>query len=301
MIKSSLKYLPEFDVYLVDAYGPFVGKNGVLKSAIAVMAELVAKGKQVHVLSNTASLSAAAMNSYAKKGLVQGVHYNTIFTSGQFAYEAIQAQKLPVKGYKLYCFCTANFKKSENLPAIFNNSVYSVVDTIEDADFAYCGIPQINGEDRLGVDEFLPELQRIKKAGLTLVCANPDLRVNEGGQFVVRQGTIAQIYEEMGGNVVRYGKPDVGVFERVLQDYKGSREKVLMIGDTLGTDILGANRAGIKSCLVLDGGVTEYTLQQQGRSVSEESVKDLILSQEARPDFICRRMSENNDCLKSVA
>ena len=295
MIKSSLKYLPEFDVYLVDAYGPFVGKNGVLKSAIAVMAELVAKGKQVHVLSNGTNLSTTAMDSYARKGLFKGKHYNTILTSGQFAYEVIQSQKLPVKGYKLYCFGTANFKNPEKLPAIFNDSVYSVVDTIEDADFAYCGIPQINGEDRLEVDEFLPELQRIKKAGLTLVCANPDLRANEGGQFVVRQGTIAQIYEEMGGNVVRYGKPDVGIFERVLKDYEGSREKVLMIGDTLGTDILGANRAGIKSCLVLDGGVTEYTLQQQCKNVSEESVKDLILSQEARPDFICWRMSEDED------
>ena len=142
------------------------------------------------------------------------------------------------------------------------------------------------------ITEFVPGLAEIKKAGLALVCANPDLRANEGGRFVVRQGMICEAYEQMGGKVIRYGKPDARIFDRVLADYGIARERVLMIGDTLGTDILGANRAGIKSCLVLDGGITEYALQEQGLAVTEENVAELAHAQGAVPDYVCRRMSE---------
>lgn len=292
MIYPSLKYLSDFDVYLVDAYGPFVGASGVSQTAIQVMADLVAAGKKVCVLSNGSELAADAVNSYHKKGLLAGVHFNGFMTSGQFTYEAIQKRELPVLGTKFFVFGTANFKKPEKLPTIFNGSAYSVVDKVEEADFVYCGIPQINGEDRLEMTDFLPGLAEIKKAGLALVCANPDLRANEGGRFVVRQGLVCETYEKMGGRVVRYGKPDARIFDRILSGYDVARERVLMIGDTLGTDILGANRAGIKSCLVLDGGMTEYALKQKGQAVTEENVMAFINGQNAVPDYICRRMSE---------
>lgn len=292
MIYTSLKDLPDFDLYLVDAYGPFVGAAGVSQAAIQVMADLVAAGKKVCVLSNASELAGDAVSRYHRKGLLSGVHYNSFMTSGQFVYEAIQRGALPVPGNKFYVFGVANFRDPEKLPTIFNDSVYEVVDTVQEADFAYCGIPQINGEDRMEITEFVPGLAEIKKAGLALVCANPDLRANKGGRFVVRQGIICEAYEQMGGKVIRYGKPDARIFDRVLADYGIARERVLMIGDTLGTDILGANRAGIKSCLVLDGGMTEYALEQRGWAVTEENIAALAHAQGAIPDYVCRRMSE---------
>lgn len=43
------------------------------------------------------------------------------------------------------------------------------------------------------------------------------------------------------------GKPDVRIFEHVLETTGAKREEAIMVGDNLMTDILGANRAGIKS------------------------------------------------------
>ena len=63
------------------------------------------------------------------------------------------------------------------------------------------------------------------------------------------------------------------------------RDKVLMIGDTLGTDILGANRAGIKSCLTIFGGVTEQRAKEKGVSVDE-----FIKNSEAIPDFVVNKI-----------
>lgn len=43
------------------------------------------------------------------------------------------------------------------------------------------------------------------------------------------------------------GKPDVRIFEHVLETTETEKEEALMVGDNLMTDILGANRAGIRS------------------------------------------------------
>lgn len=43
------------------------------------------------------------------------------------------------------------------------------------------------------------------------------------------------------------GKPDKGIFEHALSLVSLQKDEVIMVGDNLNTDILGANRAGIKS------------------------------------------------------
>jgi putative hydrolase of the HAD superfamily len=43
------------------------------------------------------------------------------------------------------------------------------------------------------------------------------------------------------------GKPDPSIFEHVLERLTLQKEDVIMVGDNLMTDILGANRAGIQS------------------------------------------------------
>lgn len=46
------------------------------------------------------------------------------------------------------------------------------------------------------------------------------------------------------------GKPDVSIFKHALHQLGVSNKEALMVGDNLNTDILGANRAKIKSVLV---------------------------------------------------
>ncbi len=43
------------------------------------------------------------------------------------------------------------------------------------------------------------------------------------------------------------GKPDKGIFEHALSLMSLQKDEAVMVGDNLNTDILGANRAGIKS------------------------------------------------------
>jgi 4-nitrophenyl phosphatase len=49
------------------------------------------------------------------------------------------------------------------------------------------------------------------------------------------------------------GKPEGAIFQMALKRFNATPETTLMVGDRLNTDILGANRLGITTALVLTG------------------------------------------------
>lgn len=58
------------------------------------------------------------------------------------------------------------------------------------------------------------------------------------------------ISEEIG-----FEKPDVRYFERVFEDIEGfDKERAIIIGDSLSSDILGAVNCGVDSCFFTPGG-----------------------------------------------
>ncbi len=278
---------------IVDAYGVFNFGQGISKPVIETFKSWIELGKQVYILSNTTATNEGTIKSYEKKGVLKGVHYTDLLTSGQFAYEDIQLGNLPIEGKKYYVFGTANFKKSDPVPAIFANSPYELVAKVEEANFIYCGIPQLLDEegcpyDSTEISDFTVQIDLLVNTGVPLVCANPDMTANEGGRFVVRQGSIAKLWAERQGKVVMYGKPDPRVFDALIARYCPDvpKEQILMIGDTLRTDIKGAQLAGIKGCLVIEGGVTEYEMARD-----KFSLLDYILKERVLPDCIYDRVS----------
>lgn len=281
------------EIIIVDAYGVFNFGQGISPNAIATFKQWLQEGKKVYVLSNTTALNEGAIKSYAKKGVIKGVHYTDMMTSGQYAGEDIQAGNLPVNGKNYYVFGTANFKSTNPVPAIFEGSEYKVVENIADADFIYCGIPQLKNEsgevyDTTEAEDFREMVKELAKSGLPMVCANPDKTANEGGRFVVRQGTIAEMYENFGGKVILYGKPDRRIFDNLIERFGLSeidRLKMMMIGDTLRTDIKGASAAGIPSVLVLEGGVSEMEMQRRDMTLEE-----YIMAEGVEPTLIWKRV-----------
>lgn len=283
-------------IVIVDAYGVFNFGQGISIPVLKEFQKWMSEGKRVYILSNTTATNANAEKNYAKKGVIKGVDYTDILTSGQYASEDIQAGKLPIKGNRYYVFGTANFKSEKPIPSLFDGSSYQCVERLEEADFIYCGIPQLTNEDgekydSVKISDFAPMVKELAISGKTLVCANPDKRANEGGRFVIRQGSIAELYEKLGGKVVYYGKPDPRIFEALIARYcpEVPKDKIVMIGDTCTTDILGAHRAGIEAILTIEGGVTEYLMEKHQNGFAEylETLPEM-----ARPDEVWSRVSE---------
>jgi len=104
------------------------------------------------------------------------------------------------------------------------------------------------------LDTYKGMLADFRTRNLTLLCANPDIVVQRGNKLVFCAGAIARAYEAIGGRAVYFGKPHPPVYETVssfLRERGGTRP--LAIGDGLGTDIRGANAAGLDALFIADG------------------------------------------------
>ena len=102
------------------------------------------------------------------------------------------------------------------------------------------------------VADYTSRLEAMRAKGLTMLCANPDLVVHRGAKLVYCAGSLAQAYEQMGGQVIYYGKPHLPVYDMALKA-AGNPKRPLAVGDGLFTDIRGANAAKLPVLFIADG------------------------------------------------
>ena len=97
---------------------------------------------------------------------------------------------------------------------------------------------------------------RLLARRLPMICANPDVKVERGGELIWCAGALAADYQARGGEVIYAGKPHLPIYERALGIIDAlagrpvSKDAVLAIGDGLETDLRGAHTAGLPSVFI---------------------------------------------------
>ena len=110
-------------------------------------------------------------------------------------------------------------------------------------------------------DDFRERLRTCVDRGLVMVCANPDRIVQRGAKTIFCAGALADVYVELGGEVVMAGKPYAPIYQRAyaegsrLLGRKVPRARLLAIGDGLRTDVEGANGQGLDVLFTAASGV----------------------------------------------
>lgn len=282
-----------FPGILLDAYGVFWGGNrlGPLEGATEAMQHLVSQGKIVGILSNSTQQAESEILKIQDHGLIQGIHYHFFLTSGSIAKAFFRQPTLPfaTPHQKFWTFGEMN-ASSRSYQSIFEHSPFQETPHIEEADFIYIMVPQLKGRDQTNAQVFEAAIAKIAPYGLPMVCANPDQFAHEGNppQAVVRQGSIAQCYEKMGGTVFYIGKPYPLAYQEALKAFRqfnlSNPNDILMIGDTPETDIRGAKKAKMQSALVIESGIVADRLRQNPHYVLPET---------DTPDFYLRRFSDD--------
>lgn len=111
------------------------------------------------------------------------------------------------------------------------------------------------------VGEGSPSNERLTKAhellekGARLVATNPDNWCPvKGNQTRPGAGALAAYLEASSGQRAYFlGKPNPYMFFRARRKLHGGTREVMMVGDTMETDIRGAIEIGMQACLVLTG------------------------------------------------
>ena len=121
-------------------------------------------------------------------------------------------------------------------------------------------------------DDYRAELKEGVDRGLPMLCANPDKQVRVGGKLYWCAGALADVYEDLGGQVIYPGKPYAPIYKLALERVAtmgAPARNILCIGDSPATDVRGARGQGFDSLYVGTG------LKQHGPDFGAE-VTDLL-------------------------
>ncbi len=133
-----------------------------------------------------------------------------------------------------------------------------------------------------------PEFLYAKQKGLKLLCANPDIVVDRGDTREWCAGALAKLYTEMGGESLYFGKPHPPVYDLARRRLAGlGREipddRILAIGDGIGTDIKGALGENIDSLFITGGLALVETLTVD--DPDQKALDDFVASQQITPTY----------------
>jgi HAD superfamily hydrolase (TIGR01459 family) len=149
---------------------------------------------------------------------------------------------------------------------------------LEEADYIVC--TGLFDDETETAEDYRTMMLQARAHHLPLICANPDIVVERGDRLIYCAGAIAELYRELGGEVIFYGKPHRPIYERAMAlaaERRGkptSLDRVLAIGDSVRTDLTGALGFGI-DCLFLTRGI--HSEQFEGiDQLDPASVKELF-------------------------
>ena len=223
-----------YDIFVIDLWG--VMHNGVLlnDNAMGAIDKLSKESKKIIFLSN-APRPNEQVREFLKKLKMKEKYLKNIITSGDAAMKEINKNKFGKLFYHLG-------------PSRDDSIFYKIKENrtnLEDSDFILCtGLFDEHEDDLNFYKDFLKH--SISKK---LICTNPDLTVHRGKEEEYCAGSIAKVFETLGGRVVYFGKPYKEIYDMCFK----SQEKVLAIGDNLRTDIKGANNLNVDSVFISEG------------------------------------------------
>ena len=164
-----------------------------------------------------------------------------------------------------------------------DSSIYrglnAVLAPLEQADYLVC--TGLLDDETETAEDYRPMMLKARERNLPFICANPDIVVERGDRLVYCAGAIAELYRELGGEVIFYGKPHRPIYERAMELAAEQRqgqsvrpERVLAIGDSVRTDLAGAHGFGI-DCLFVTRGIHSEEFEGVDQ-LDPASVKELF-------------------------
>ncbi|NLP57587.1 TIGR01459 family HAD-type hydrolase [Lutibacter sp. B1] len=280
-IDSFIEIAKNYKAIFFDSFGVFKNYDGVIPGAEKTLNKLRNEGIDYIILTNDASKSPEMLaKDYLKLGYTN-VPADKFVSSGMLAKDFIKNKLTSGKIAYLGTEQSASYITNHKMSAIpveelnFNNEALNSIKALvflDDEGFHWKR--SINNTVNL-----------LRVRNIPVIVANTDLiyPVNEN-DIAVASGAIADLVEKIvGKHFIHFGKPDVQIFNYAYEHINPNRlydkKDILMVGDTLTTDIIGANKFGIDTALVLTGN----TIPDQ----AEFMIKTLGII----PDYICESIS----------
>jgi len=229
------------DAFIFDAYGVLNIGESAIPGASDRLADLRKSGHQIRILSNAASYNhEGALTKFQK--LAMHVRSNEIVTSRDAALAGLETG--------LWGCIAAPQDDLSDIPVptrrlVDDPACYDLVDG-----FLFLSTEAWSA----GRQETLEA--SLRKTPRPLIIANADLVAPREHGFSLEPGYFGHLLADQGFDDIRFfGKPFAQVYDMIEASLPGiAPDRIVMCGDTLHTDILGAAARGWKTVLVeMDG------------------------------------------------
>ncbi|MGX5826318.1 TIGR01459 family HAD-type hydrolase [Mesorhizobium sp. 43Arga] len=236
-----------YQVFLLDQFGVLHDGQAPYPGAAEALSALKRVGKTVVLISNSGKRARPNEDRLLKLGFAAG-SWDHFVSSGEVAWRSFNAMAALGKlrpGTKCLLISRDNDRTAiEGLPFVLTEAG-------EDAELVLISASE---GDRHDLDHYRELLTPAAARRVPCFCTNPDriMLTAVGPRFGA--GEIADLYESLGGSVIRIGKPYPAIFDAALAlAGEPERGSVVCVGDSVEHDIAGGNAAGVATALVLGG------------------------------------------------
>ena len=246
-----------YQLFYIDLWG--VVHNGVNlhDEAINVLKQISNKNKDYILLTNAPRPNNSVKKFLEKMGMEKEMRDN-VFTSGEAALNYLK------KNFLNKSFFHVGPPRDFDLFKDFEENKLS---DIKKSEYILCTGLFDDHDKELVFYKDLFEKHLKKK----MICTNPDLIVDRGGVRELCAGSVAMVFEKMGGEVVYFGKPYPEVYNQSIDN---KNKKILSIGDNLNTDIKGANLLNYDS-LIISNGIHKHEIKEKGIEKTAKSYETI--------------------------
>lgn len=265
-IRDFKSIVNKYDVVFFDAYGVLKNYNGLIPGIEGTIRYLLDHDIDFYVLTNDASRSPDELAaSYQTLGIKE-ITPQKIISSGMLAREYVRYKVK--KGTVTYLGTSNSAHYLETLGLKIVSIRETDLDDLEDVS----AIVLLDDEGFDWKRDVNKLVNLLRKKNIPVIVANTDFAYPVTDEEVaIAIGGLSDMVEMIiGKKFIKFGKPDSQMFmfayERILKAGNVGKDKILMVGDTLKTDILGGNKFGIDTVLVLSGNTLPEQASFQIRS-----------------------------------
>ena len=237
----------DYDILLCDVWGVIHNGRESWPAACQALAEFNRQGGHVILISNSPRPGPGVVTQMDDLGVPRD-SWKAVVTSGD-ATRAELARRAPGPAWLIGP--DRDFPLYEGLGLTLAGGA---------ADAGFISVTGLHDDEVEVPEDYRARLTEAAARELEMICANPDRVVQRGDRLIWCAGSLADLYESLGGRVTMAGKPFGPIYDLALKaaaDLLGgpvNRSRVLCIGDGVITDVLGADKQAL-DCLFIAQGI----------------------------------------------